>query len=123
MIRTPPRSTRTDTLFPYTTPFRSRLLAAAPQQGFVQRTDHPGRRAQHAAGGHQPRARGERAARSDDRRADPRVSAEHDAEPVSDPDPEKKNDVHPQAADSRHQAKHRVPTAEASPVRSKGVGK
>src|SRR3546814_15568019 len=25
MIRRPPRSTRTDTLFPYTTPFRSRL--------------------------------------------------------------------------------------------------
>src|SRR3546814_6047982 len=28
MIRRPPRSTRTDTLFPYTTLFRSRLLAA-----------------------------------------------------------------------------------------------
>src|SRR3546814_2979036 len=27
MIRRPPRSTRTDTLFPYTTLFRSRLLA------------------------------------------------------------------------------------------------
>src|SRR3546814_14261350 len=26
MIRRPPRSTRTDTLFPYTTPFRSRLF-------------------------------------------------------------------------------------------------
>src|SRR3546814_5774789 len=25
MIRRPPRSTRTDTLFPYTTPFRSRI--------------------------------------------------------------------------------------------------
>src|SRR3546814_2205644 len=29
MLRRPPRSTRTDTLFPYTTPFRS-LAAAAP---------------------------------------------------------------------------------------------
>src|SRR3546814_6834901 len=28
MIRRPPRSTRTDTLFPYTTLFRSRLVAA-----------------------------------------------------------------------------------------------
>src|SRR3546814_10168407 len=27
MIRRPPRSTRTDTLFPYTTPFRSRCCA------------------------------------------------------------------------------------------------
>src|SRR3546814_7411506 len=30
MIRPPPRSTRTDTLFPYTTLFRSRLESAAP---------------------------------------------------------------------------------------------
>src|SRR3546814_5148998 len=29
MIRRPPRSTRTDTLFPYTTLFRSRRLAAS----------------------------------------------------------------------------------------------
>src|SRR3546814_6960705 len=29
MIRRPPRSTRTDTLFPYTTLFRSHLVAAA----------------------------------------------------------------------------------------------
>src|SRR3546814_7367941 len=35
MIRRPPRSTRTDTLFPYTTLFRSRLCngQADPQQG------------------------------------------------------------------------------------------
>src|SRR3546814_13056116 len=32
MIRRPPRSTRTDTLFPYTTLFRARLLVAAPDQ-------------------------------------------------------------------------------------------
>src|SRR3546814_5995777 len=30
MIRRPPRSTRTDTLFPYTTLFRSRLIARPP---------------------------------------------------------------------------------------------
>src|SRR3546814_6635572 len=33
MIRRPPRSTRTDTLFPYTTLFRS--SAAAPMQGLL----------------------------------------------------------------------------------------
>src|SRR3546814_10803672 len=31
MIRRPPRSTRTDTLFPYTTLFRSRLVHDGPQ--------------------------------------------------------------------------------------------
>src|SRR3546814_3168738 len=31
MIRRPPRSTRTDTLFPYTTLFRSAVAASAPQ--------------------------------------------------------------------------------------------
>src|SRR3546814_14720291 len=30
MIRRPPRSTRTDTLFPYTTLFRSKIIADAP---------------------------------------------------------------------------------------------
>src|SRR3546814_8476272 len=42
MIRRPPRSTRTDTLFPYTTLFRSALrlvqldlVAAMPGQGFL----------------------------------------------------------------------------------------
>src|SRR3546814_20145927 len=33
MIRRPPRSTRTDTLFPYTTLFRSALDLAPPPQG------------------------------------------------------------------------------------------
>src|SRR3546814_15653378 len=33
MIRRPPRSTRTDTLFPYTTLFRSRGTAAARRSG------------------------------------------------------------------------------------------
>src|SRR3546814_2631619 len=31
MIRRPPRSTRTDTLFPYTTLFRARLQAGGPE--------------------------------------------------------------------------------------------
>src|SRR3546814_13517112 len=34
MIRRPPRSTRTDTLFPYTTLFRSREGERCPEQGF-----------------------------------------------------------------------------------------
>src|SRR3546814_13938206 len=33
MIRRPPRSTRTDTLFPYTTLFRSTRVARGPAQG------------------------------------------------------------------------------------------
>src|SRR3546814_12340214 len=33
MIRRPPRSTRTDTLFPYTTLFRSRGLGRCPSSG------------------------------------------------------------------------------------------
>src|SRR3546814_2467293 len=33
MIRRPPRSTRTDTLFPYTTLFRSRIALGHPAQG------------------------------------------------------------------------------------------
>src|SRR3546814_8848900 len=38
MIRRPPRSTRTDTLFPYTTLFRSRLLQQ--RQLFLKLPDH-----------------------------------------------------------------------------------
>src|SRR3546814_3944299 len=45
MIRRPPRSTRTDTLFPYTTLFRSRLLG--PVQGGEDHADHA---RQHQAG-------------------------------------------------------------------------
>src|SRR3546814_1216130 len=40
MIRRPPRSTRTDTLFPYTTLFRSCLWGGAPQACAVLRTCH-----------------------------------------------------------------------------------
>src|SRR3546814_7888205 len=35
MIRRPPRSTRTDTLFPYTTLFRSAAILEQPGQGLV----------------------------------------------------------------------------------------
>src|SRR3546814_14572724 len=35
MSRRPPRSTRTDTLFPYTTLFRSRVMAKQPKAGKV----------------------------------------------------------------------------------------
>src|SRR3546814_13475041 len=42
MIRRPPRSTRTDTLFPYTTLFRSRRLPRLPDPV----SGHPGVRAQ-----------------------------------------------------------------------------
>src|SRR3546814_19244988 len=42
MIRRPPRSTRTDTLFPYTTLFRSgRLLGAFPPQDLRVPPDEP----------------------------------------------------------------------------------
>src|SRR3546814_20657060 len=37
MIRRPPRSTRTDTLFPYTTLFRSPTLAAGRETGGFRR--------------------------------------------------------------------------------------
>src|SRR3546814_4532592 len=44
MIRRPPRSTRTDTLFPYTTLFRSTDDArlAEPRRGRDRRERHPG---------------------------------------------------------------------------------
>src|SRR3546814_4476326 len=42
MIRRPPRSTRTDTLFPYTTLFRSALIRAC-----YKATLNPGRKAGH----------------------------------------------------------------------------
>src|SRR3546814_20316699 len=35
MIRRPPRSTRTDTLFPYTTLFRSNTLTRTPKDNYV----------------------------------------------------------------------------------------
>src|SRR3546814_7037540 len=49
MSRRPPRSTRTDTLFPYTTLFRSGEqvgVAATPQEGEIGLGQHPVLRAQ-----------------------------------------------------------------------------
>src|SRR3546814_12693810 len=40
MIRRPPRSTRTDTLFPYTTLFRSTRLAALGHAGAIEAAAH-----------------------------------------------------------------------------------
>src|SRR3546814_9320785 len=40
MIQRPPRSTRTDTLFPYTTLFRSSLLARGRDAGMRYRKGH-----------------------------------------------------------------------------------
>src|SRR3546814_5430012 len=61
MIRRPPRSTRTYTLFPYTTLFRSRLTDAhVAQLGFLEVGDDPRRRAdqrQHRRAGRELRAR------------------------------------------------------------------
>src|SRR3546814_1243469 len=52
MIRRPPRSTRTDTLFPYTTLFRSRRHAArlADSTGLSRDGDGHGRRQLHPVG-------------------------------------------------------------------------
>src|SRR3546814_17036772 len=59
MKRRPPRSTRTDTLFPYTTLFRSRSGAAAA----TRRTPRPTRRSRRRTG---PPARCERAGANED---------------------------------------------------------
>src|SRR3546814_5556049 len=53
MIRRPPRSTRTDTLFPYTTLFRSRLRRRARrglEQGLERQLVRPRRRVQFHTG-------------------------------------------------------------------------
>src|SRR3546814_14869519 len=42
MLRRPPRSTRTHTLFPYTTLFRSRFLALAMRMAAAHRSDLAG---------------------------------------------------------------------------------
>src|SRR3546814_5133926 len=51
MIRRPPRSTRTDTLFPYTTLFRSGRLSRQPRPDRVRHGDRGGVR-HHGAGRH-----------------------------------------------------------------------
>src|SRR3546814_4006122 len=64
MIRRPPRSTRTDTLFPYTTLFRSDLGLPRPAEGGGR--GHPGDRQERrgAAGARRPALRGREGAGS-----------------------------------------------------------
>src|SRR3546814_1126076 len=58
MIRRPPRSTRTDTLFPYTTLFRSRPSRAAPSPACLC-ASRPPRRSTYRARARKSRARSE----------------------------------------------------------------
>src|SRR3546814_3214176 len=59
MIRRPPRSTRTDTLFPYTTLFRSQAAGGDGGAGAAARRGDPRQRARHRdPGGGQRRRRG-----------------------------------------------------------------
>src|SRR3546814_2791450 len=52
MIRRPPRSTRTDTLFPYTTLFRSLLLCRTQPRGRKDRHRGSDRARDHPPGAH-----------------------------------------------------------------------
>src|SRR3546814_17445261 len=71
MIRRPPRSTRTDTLFPYTTLFRSGRLRGRSASRIL---DHLWRHVRAAdLGGEAPPARGSRGAAADLRAALPAV--------------------------------------------------
>src|SRR3546814_8910977 len=88
MIRRPPRSTRTDTLFPYTTLFRSPLPTGNPSRGglflvhrtaCVRRADRPSRQSPQAPCGRPedarlPRNRDEGAARPCVRRSEEHTS-------------------------------------------------
>src|SRR3546814_19762260 len=107
MIRRPPRSTRTDTLFPYTTLFRSRLLrhlrgpgAAADRQAGKPRrpgldTDLPG--GVHDPGGHSLRPV---LPRSPQRGARPAVSGSPHAAGIG-TGPERKSVVEGKSGDVR----------------------
>src|SRR3546814_11731891 len=66
MIRRPPRSTRTDTLFPYTTLFRSRDSARGHHTGVAHHLPHHGSR---GAGDGEPQA-ARRGVRTDDHEAE-----------------------------------------------------
>src|SRR3546814_11838460 len=79
MLRRPPRSTRTDTLFPYTTLFRSHLQARGPEAG--ARADrllrHPGRELQ----GREPRALRARLRRPEGEPSRPHLLLDHRLRP------------------------------------------
>src|SRR3546814_1290789 len=62
MIRRPPRSTRTDTLFPYTTLFRSRPQSRSPPRP----VERPGRAVALPLAGRPPRLKGARRRRSEE---------------------------------------------------------
>src|SRR3546814_10342134 len=64
MIRRPPRSTRTDTLFPYTTLFRSQVCQAALDRGCL-RDRHERRRLAAGGSGQRWRSRPARQGRAD----------------------------------------------------------
>src|SRR3546814_9065217 len=57
MIRRPPRSTRTDTLFPYTTLFRSTSRLGSKGRGIARRACHRRQRRRSGRGGGVRRAR------------------------------------------------------------------
>src|SRR3546814_1577964 len=73
MRRRPPRSTRTDTLFPYTTLFRAE---GGDDRGQVEPGGEPGR--ERRSHDHEQRIEAEQEARDDDEDAD---QNEHDARP------------------------------------------
>src|SRR3546814_18450757 len=79
MIRRPPRSTRTDTLLPYTTLFRSPGRVRAPDPNLFRRLES-GRRQSEAAGLRQARPEG--VGRAHDRRAEPAVVADLGDDPA-----------------------------------------
>src|SRR3546814_11971442 len=90
MIRRPPRSTRTDTLFPYTTLFRSVVELFAPRPFLVERelhslvglggpvaqTQHPGAGVVQVVGGFLDRLRGDRGQGPVDRKST-RLNSSH----------------------------------------------
>src|SRR3546814_15311336 len=78
MIRPPPRSTRTDTLFPYTTLVRSRAARQPPRHGLLgacgELADPPAR---HEEGDGEARPAGHHRSLSDDGGGDERPSERH----------------------------------------------
>src|SRR3546814_3042111 len=80
MIRRPPRSTRTDTLFPYTTLFRSRSPELPGQSRRIDRSVQPARVRAPAGAGHHAGGSWWAAGRVDVRRSGPVRSEEHTSE-------------------------------------------